>query len=178
MEKTERESIKNKSFTTKIVVTQTPAEVFNAISNVRGWWSEAIEGITDRLNAEFIQYYQDIHIAKMKIVEFMPGKKVTWLVLDNHFSFTKDEGEWKGTKICFEISVKRNQPDGHRTQLVFTHQGLVPEYECYDVCNHAWNDLIKLSLRGLITNGKGRPNPKEKNSFPGIQHKRWKLSND
>jgi hypothetical protein len=107
----------------------------------------------------------------MKIVEFIPDKKVTWLVLDSHFNFTKVKTEWKETKICFEISRK-----GNKTQLLFTHLGLVPQYECYDVCNDAWNDLINISLRGLITTGKGHSNSKEENVFNPKQSKRWKLS--
>lgn len=172
MKKTERAS-KDKSFTITLLVTQTPEEVFEAINNVRGWWSESIEGITDQPNAQFLQYYRDIHIAKMKIAEFIPGKKVSWQVLDSHFSFTKIESEWKGTRICFEISRKDN-----KTQLLFTHLGLVPQYECYDVCNDAWNQLINISLRSLITNGKGHPNPKEDSSFNPQQVKRWKLPDD
>jgi hypothetical protein len=150
---------------------QTPEEVFRAINNVRGWWSEEIEGSSDTLNAEFLQRYQDVHIAKMKVVEFIPDQRVTWHVLDSHFSFTKDKGEWKDTRICFEISRKNNQ-----TQLLFTHLGLVPECECYDICDDAWNNLINLSLLGLITSGKGRPNPKESKSFGAGEAERWKLN--
>jgi hypothetical protein len=171
MKKTESKTLQDKSFTTTLLVTQSPKEVFDAINNVRGWWSESIEGTTDQLNAEFLQYYRDIHIAKMKIAELIPGKKVTWLVLDSRFSFTKIKSEWKDTKICFEISRK-----GDKTQLLFTHLGLVPQYECYDVCNDAWSDLINISLRGLITTGKGHPNPKEDSSFNPKQAKRWKLA--
>ena len=171
MKNTASRALQDKSFTASLSVTQSPEEVFDAINNVRGWWSESIEGMTDQLDAEFLQYYRDIHIAKMKIAEFIPGKKVTWLVLDSHFSFTKVKKEWKDTKICFEISRK-----GNKTQLLFTHLGLVPEYECYDVCNDAWSDLINISLRGLITAGKGHPNPKEEDGFNPKQAKRWKLS--
>jgi hypothetical protein len=169
MKKTDK-ILQNKNFTTSLLVTQTPEEVFEAINNVRGWWSESVEGITDQLNAEFLQYYRDIHIAKMKIAEFEPGRKVSWQVLDSHFSFTKIENEWKGTTICFDISRK-----GNKTQLLFTHLGLVPHYECYDVCNEAWSQLITISLRNLITKGKGKPNPKEDDNFNPKQLKRWKL---
>lgn len=144
------------NFTTTILVNNTPEEVFNAINNVRGWWSEEIEGGTKRLNDEFNYHYKDVHHSKMKLIEVVPNKKIVWYVLDNHFSFTKDKSEWKDTKIIFEISEKDNQ-----TQLRFTHLGLVPEYDCYEVCNDAWTNYIKNSLPSLITTGKGKPNPKE-----------------
>ena len=143
-------------FTTTLLVDQTPQEVFDAINNVRGWWSEEIDGSTEKLNDEFLYHYKDVHISKMKLVEVDPRKKIVWLVMDNYFSFTKDKSEWKGTKIIFDISEK----DG-KTQLQFTHQGLVPAYECYEVCHDAWSNYIKTSLRSLITTGKGQPNPKE-----------------
>jgi len=144
-------------FTTTIVVDQTPEEAFNAINNVRGWWSEEIEGSTNKLNAEFNYHFEDIHRCKMKLIEVIPGKKVVWLVLDNYFKFTKDKGEWTGTKIIFEIAENDN-----KTQIRFTHLGLVPEYECFEVCRDGWSNYIRNSLRSLITTGKGQPNGKDK----------------
>lgn len=73
----------NQNFTTTFSVDQTPEEVFNAITHVRGWWSEEIEGSTDKLDAEFTYHYKDVHHCKMKIAEFIPGEKVVWRVLDN-----------------------------------------------------------------------------------------------
>jgi uncharacterized protein YndB with AHSA1/START domain len=143
-------------FTTTILVDQSPEEVFNAVNNPRGWWSEEIEDGTDKLNDEFTYHYKDVHQCKMKLIEVIPGKKVVWPVTDNYFNFTKDKSEWKGTKIIFEISEKDN-----KTQLRFTHAGLVPQYECYDICSNAWTDYLHNSLMKLITTGKGKPNPKE-----------------
>ncbi|MEV4886905.1 SRPBCC domain-containing protein [Chitinophaga ginsengisegetis] len=143
-------------FNTILLVDQTPAEVFNAINNVRGWWSENIEGGTTRLNDEFTYQFKDVHKCTMKLIEVIPDKKVVWLVLDNYFNFTEDKTEWTGTKIEFEISEKEN-----KTQLHFTHRGLVPAYECYNICFDAWTHYINNSLRNLITTGKGQPNPKE-----------------
>jgi uncharacterized protein YndB with AHSA1/START domain len=143
-------------FATTILVDQPPEEVFNAINNPRGWWSEEIEGSTEKLNDEFTYHYKDVHISKMKLIEVIPNKKVVWLVMDNHFNFTKDQSEWTGNKIIFEITEK-----GNKTHLKFTQAGLVPAYECYDICRNAWSNYINNSLRSLITTGKGQPSPKE-----------------
>jgi hypothetical protein len=96
----------SQDFTTTISVDQTPTEVFQAINNPRGWWSEEIEGATDKLDAEFTCHCEDLHRCKMKIVEFVRDQKVIWLVLDNYFDFTEDKTEWNGTRVVFEISRK------------------------------------------------------------------------
>ncbi len=143
----------SRNYTIAFTVNQTPQEAFAAINNVRGWWSEEIEGSTDTLGAEFKYHFKDIHRCKLKITELIPGKKAVWHVLDNHFNFTKDKTEWKGTDIAFEISSK-----GGKTEIRFSHIGLVPEYECYDACSEGWSFYINTSLRDLITTGKGQPN--------------------
>jgi hypothetical protein len=144
-------------FTTTISVDQTPKEAFNAINNVRGWWSEEIEGSTNKLNDEFKYHFQDLHRTELKIVELTPEKKIVWFVKDNYFKSMKDKSEWIGTKIIFEISQNDN-----KTQIQFTHLGLVPEYECYNVCREGWTHYINNSLRSLITTGIGLPNGKDK----------------
>ena len=138
------------------MVDQSPKEVFDAINNPRGWWSEEIKGGTEKLNDVFTYRYQDIHTCKMKLIEVIPNKKVVWYCMDNHFNFIKDKKEWINTKIIFEISKK-----GDKTQLKFTHDGLVPDYECYKVCHDGWSFYIGQSLLGLITSGKGQPNSNE-----------------
>ena len=80
-------------------------------------------------------------------------KKVVWRVLDNYFNFTKDKTEWTGTDVIFDISKK-----GDKTEVRFTHRGLVPEYECYDACREGWSTYINSSLLDLIVTGKGQPN--------------------
>ena len=156
-------------FTISILVEQTPQEVFNAINNVRGWWAEDMEGNTSKLNDEFIYHYKDVHRCKIRLIEVLPDKKVTWLVVDNHFNFTQDKSEWIDTKISFEIVQKEG-----KTQLVFTHLGLVPDYQCYQVCFDAWSNYINNSLRSLINVGKGQPNAKE-GGFNSQLVEKWQL---
>jgi hypothetical protein len=138
-------------FTTTILVNQTPSAVFAAINNVRGWWQGEFEGSTNKLNDEFTYRFGDIHSSKQKIVEFIPGKKVVWLVTESELNFVKDKKEWNGTKIIFDIAEQDN-----KTQLRFTHAGLVPKIECYGDCSNAWEQLIQQSLFSLITTGRSK----------------------
>ena len=149
-------AVNEQNFTTTFTVDQTPDEVFAAINNPRGWWSEQIDGDTDKLGAQFKYHFKDVHRTTFKITELVPGKKVVWHVLDNYFNFVKDKSEWTGNDIVFEIARK-----GGKTEVRFTQVGLVPEYECYGVCSEAWGSYVTRSLRNLITTGKGQPNPLE-----------------
>jgi hypothetical protein len=145
--------ITTSDFTTTILVDETPQEAFNAINNVRGWWTGEIEGNTEKLNDEFTYRYKDFHYSKQKVTELIPGKKVVWLITDSKLNFIKDKSEWTGTKIIFEISEK----DG-KTEIRFSHLGLG---ECFDACSNAWGDYINNSLRKLITTGEDQPDKKE-----------------
>ena len=145
--------MQHQDFTTSFIVDQTPEEVYKAINNPRAWWSEEIKGGTDKLNDVFDYSYGEEHSCKMKLLELIPSQKVVWRVLDNKFSFTKDKTEWIDTNVVFDISRAGNQ-----TKLVFTHIGLVPEYECYEACHQGWTFYIEKSLKKYITTGKGEPN--------------------
>ncbi len=143
----------DQNYTTSFTVDQNPQEVFAAINNVRAWWSEEIDGDTDKLGSVYYYHFKDIHRCTLKVAELVPNKKIVWHVLHNDFNFIQDKTEWNDTDIVFEIEKK-----GTQTELHFTHVGLAPSHECYEVCSDAWGTYINGSLRGLITTGKGQPN--------------------
>jgi len=152
----EAPTVVGQDFTVAFLVDQSPDEVFDAINNVRGWWSEEIEGDTDRLSAEFKFHYRDFHRSTQKITELVRARKVVWHVTDAQLNFVEDKTEWKGTDVVFEIARK-----GDKTELRFTHVGLVPACECFEKCSGGWSLYAGESLRELITTGKGRPVAKE-----------------
>jgi hypothetical protein len=63
------------------LITQTPKEVFEAINNVRGWWSVGIEGYANKLNDELVFQVKGVHYSKQKLIEVIPDKKVFLHVL-------------------------------------------------------------------------------------------------
>ena len=133
-------------------VDRSPAEAFAAICDVRAWWSGEIEGRTDTLGEEWSYAVPDIHFSAFRITELVPDRSVAWLVTDSWLSFTQDREEWTGTTVRFDV---RPAVDG--TEVRFTHEGLVPQHECYGVCRVAWGEYVLGSLRQLIESGAGRP---------------------
>lgn len=140
-----------KDFTITLLVDKTPQEAFDTINDVRGWWTENLEGSSQKPGDEFTVRFDDIHMSKQKLVEVIQGKKVVWLVTDSKLNFVEDKQEWTNTKISFEIAEQDGQ-----TQIKFTHFGLVPEVECYNGCSTGWTYYIG-SLYKLLTEGKGTP---------------------
>lgn len=149
------------SLTLSFSVDQSPAEAFAAVTNPRGWWAgppaptePQYEGSTDALGDEFSYRVTDVHYSKFRITELVPSSRVAWLVLDSDLTFIEDRQEWTGTTVTFDIS----ESDG-RTQVVFTHVGLVPDHECYEVCDDAWSSYILGNLRRFIETGSKDPAP-------------------
>ncbi|HVM32607.1 MAG TPA: SRPBCC domain-containing protein [bacterium] len=144
-----------KDFTTAFTVDQSPQEVFAAIQNVRGWWSQALEGRSAKKGDEFIFRYPGLHYSKQRLTQVIPGRKMVWLVLDARLTFVENQGEWKGTRVVFEVA-----PRGKKTEVRFTHRGLGPALDCFDACSKGWTYYIQESLRDLITTGRGKPEKK------------------
>ncbi len=151
-----KKNMENQSYSTTIEVSASPRDVFAHINDVSNWWATPVfkgefEGQSTKLNDEFIVRFGSMHYSKQKLIEFIPDNKVVWIVTESLLNWIeKDKEEWTGTKIIFELT-----PDGDQTVLSFTHEGLVPEQECYAKCEQGWDMLIKTNLFQSITKGKG-----------------------
>src|SRR6478752_10829651 len=113
--------MKKQDYHISIPVDATAHEAFERINNVTLWWTENLEGSSQKLNDEFTVRFGDVHYSKQKLVEVVPDKKIVWLVTDSKLNFIKDKQEWTNTRISFEIS-----PQNDKTKIHFTHMGLVP----------------------------------------------------
>lgn len=143
-----------KGHSISIEVTAKPQEVFDYVNDVANWWvrevvgtSTEFEGKSSKLDDEFILRHGDNHYSKHKLIEIIPDKKIVWLVTDSRLNWIKgNKQEWTGTKMIFEIIPKEQ-----KTVLVFTHEGLVPQLECYGHCVNFWERVIKEWLFNFMT---------------------------
>jgi hypothetical protein len=142
----------NQYYTVSITVHAAADVAFKGINSVTKWWTEHVEGSSEKLHDEFTVRFDDVHVSKQKLIEVIPGKKVVWLVTDSNLNFVEDRQAWTNTKIIFEIDENLGE-----TKIRFTHVGLSREVECFDACSNAWSQYIKGSLFSLLTKGKGMP---------------------
>jgi hypothetical protein len=139
-----------KDYSATIELATSPMNVFTHLKDVSKWWSKDFEGNSAQLNDEFVICHPGRHFSKQKLVEVIPDKKLVWLVTDSKLDWLdKDKGEWTDTKMIFELV-----PKGDKTVLHFTHEGLVPEKQCYAMCERGWNNVIKDWLVKYIIEGK------------------------
>jgi hypothetical protein len=118
-------------------------KIFESLLDTRVWWSglysEKIEGTSNKLSDEFTFKAGDgAHYSKQRLTELIPNKKIVWLVVESNLTFLKNSGEWTGTRLCFDIFGK-----GNKSQIRFTHFGLVPAIESYDGCARAWTKYLE-----------------------------------
>lgn len=147
--------MEDQDYRASFTVNASVQEVFENINDVPKWWTEDLEGNSQKVNDEFTVRFGDVHLSKQKLIEVIPNKKIVWLVTESKLNFIEDKDEWTNTTIVFEISGESN-----KTLINFTHKGLNPGVECFDDCVKGWDYYLKGSLFKLLTEGKGKPGSK------------------
>jgi hypothetical protein len=142
---------KPQDFSLTLTVKASAKETVKNISQVNLWWAKNFKGHASKLNDEFSVYFGDTFV-NFRISEFIPEKKIIWLVTDCNLHWIKDKKEWKNTEVIWSLAEK-----GGETQINFVHKGVTPESECYESCNPGWTHHLKDSLLKLVHDGKGLP---------------------
>ncbi|MDB5802320.1 MAG: hypothetical protein JWL63_3259 [Rhodocyclales bacterium] len=138
-----------------LVIEATPDAVYAALTTpqgLRGWWTQDCD--VDTAVGGTLKFRFGPHYKHMRIEQLEPNREVRWLCTVAHIdvdSFTRKD-EWVGTQIVFHLS-----PQGKgQTRLDFEHVGLVPSFECHEVCVAGWTSFIE-SLRLYAETGTGTP---------------------
>ena len=126
------------SFSYSFKTPKTAEQVFKILLDVKQWWSglyeETITGKSQQPGDTFtFEAGGGAHYTEQKLTELVPHKSVAWLITKANLNFVEDPKEWEGTTIRFQLS-----PAGQGTEVTFTHEGLVQDFECYEACSSAW----------------------------------------
>lgn len=141
-------------YTQTIDIQTTAEKVYHALtSEIPLWWTEMFEGSSEKADDVFtIRFGENIH-KTMRMKELIPNSKATWSVEDSLIALPelKNQTEWIGTTIVWEIAQKENS-----TEIKLTHIGLHKAVECYDICSGGWIQFTN-SLKQFLETGKGNP---------------------
>ena len=133
----------NRDFTFQFLTAKNAEEIYPMLLDVKSWWKgfygENIQGESNEVGDEFTFFAGDgVHISKQKLIEKLPNERLAWQVIESNLSFLNDKKEWDDTIISFSLEEMENG-----TKVKFTHQGLMPEIECYENCSVAWTNYLR-----------------------------------
>jgi len=130
-----------------------PSRVYKALTEeVQHWWTQDCELASEVGGIVRLRFGNTWK--EMRIQQLVPSREVRWLCTGAHIAVAElaHKDEWVGTELIFRISP---QGDG-QSLLEFEQPGLVPEFECYELCTGAWQYFLA-SLQQYLATGKGTP---------------------
>jgi hypothetical protein len=132
----------------EIDLPKSPAEVFDHLTQLSEWWPEDFVGGPIHPNAEFVFQTGEGHHSRNKVIDFVPGHKLSWVTTE---SLRKaDNFDWTGTKMIFELV-----PKGNATLLRFTYDGVVLDNES-DRLVHICDMTVNNFFYNFLIHGKAR----------------------
>lgn len=124
--------------------------VFTALTKqLESWWGKvdtSISKVGDTFTIHFGKAFWTFNV-----VQYDLNSKLIWECIDGQPSLEK---EWVGTILQWELKPHANNSG---SVLNFTHNGLTPDFECYDICAPTWTRFLNESLKNFLESGKGMP---------------------
>ena len=120
----------NNDYRQSVLVSTNHQKTFEALSlNIDQWWGD-VDNPPQKLGDVFTVSWGEPWY-QFKITEYNPFEKITWECIDANQIIGGLEGvekEWVGTKLSWEIK----NTNSNEVQVTGTHQGLIPQFICYD----------------------------------------------
>ncbi len=143
------------NYTREIIVSNTPANAYQALTTAFDkWWTTSCNTISetgDKITFRFGSTYW-----VMRVNSLVPDNSVELECIEAHHEHeglsTSIANEWEGTKLKWTI-----QKMGDKTRIVLVHDGLVPSLNCFEVCEQGWDYFFVNSLKQHLDSGKGMP---------------------
>jgi hypothetical protein len=146
---------KNESYKRQIEVKADPKFVFRALTKEIGsWWTPSdkeISAVNDVVTFRFAPTYWT-----MRVEQYVQDQLLILECIEANHEDKKLPAsireEWLGTKLNWQLEKARD-----KTKITFIHDGLVPQLECFEICEAGWDYFFVNSLKSYIETGKGHP---------------------
>ena len=143
------------NYTREIVVSSTPAEAYKALTTgFNKWWTTDCNPVTNA--GEKITFKFGPSYWVMRANNLVPNELVEYECIEAHHVHdglpSSILDEWKKSILKWAI-----QKQEEKTNIIFTHEGLVPSLECYEVCEQGWDYFFVNSLKQYLDSGEGTP---------------------
>ncbi len=139
---------KNNSYSTELLIKCSIEKAFAALSsNIGDWWGDQDKPVQNPEDVFTMSWGEPWY--QFRVVAYEPNHKITWECIDAKQIIGDLEGvekEWVGTQLQWTLKESRKQ----ETELQFIHQGLVPEFICYDFCSNTWDRFIAFNLKKYL----------------------------
>ena len=143
------------SYQKSVLIAGNSLGLFNALTErINEWWGE-VDHQPKSLGQKFKVSFGEAYW-RFEVIALEQDKRAVWECIESnqvHAGLMGIKEEWLGTKLHWELTSEKSD----QTRLNFRHEGLVPTFNCYEVCADAWGFFIGTSLKELIEQGLGQP---------------------
>ena len=138
----------NKDYSVTVNIRSNPASVFNALTKeISNWWGQMDHPVQKQGEVFKVSWGEPWY--EFRVEEFEPNNKVSWRCIDANQIIGELEGvekEWVGTKLDWSIA----EIGSGEVRLSLKHEGLIPDFICYDFCSTTWDRFVKIALKEYL----------------------------
>jgi len=120
-------------------------EALTTLDGLAGWWMPDVVGSPEP-GGEVTFRFDGEHVTMQVVYAERPSLVVWRCTESTRFP------EWIGDSLWFDLQPR----DASTTTIAFSHVGLVPSCECYDVCSGGWDHYVR-SLAEFAAGDGGHP---------------------
>ncbi|MDH3698932.1 MAG: hypothetical protein OER83_06310 [Flavobacteriaceae bacterium] len=130
-----------KDYSTQIEIPVSREFVFNAISRDLGsWWGKQDRPIDAKGIVFKVSWGEPWY--QFEVVDYWEGELMVWECIDANQiipGLSGVEKEWVDTKVHWKLE----ELTPATTMLNFKHEGLIPDFLCFDFCSKSWEHFLK-----------------------------------
>ena len=138
------------SYNREIIVNVHPEIAFHALTQEIGEWWGAVDRGIGQVGDEFSVFFESDRTRwTFRVNDLQPDLSIDMECIEADHRYGSDDAsireEWLGTTLRWRLEAM-----GQRCRISFTHDGLVEELECYEICVSGWDHFFLGNLQEYL----------------------------